>query len=331
MTDILLHNDESILLEWLDRPSGYFKPDFWSGEFSNRDILNMPEDDRPPEWFNPWTLPDEILESMRSEFKGGSLKWQRYVEENLPNLDPKKERQLKKEAEKKRKLLQCGKRIYKFTATGQVYTVPAHCNDYEHCPKCRERREQQHVDRLRRLDGCQYVVNQRAEATAKYELTYSYKLLDGTDITVIESDEKIEGAREMNYQVAREHQHIKVSGTRVSGSAGKEEKSKSQQVEEEGETRSVILASHILDCDGKAESEIRKAYYERTKDFQPKSLDEAVELLKKCQAIWFELAREHCEEIHFVSNYSVVITQNDLDWSKRRPPKEMKRKGPDWD
>lgn len=329
MTDILLHNNESILLEWLDKSSGYFKPDFWSGEFSNRDILNMPEDDRPPEWFNPWTLSQELLDDMRSEFKGGSLKWQRFVEESLPNLNPQEERRLKKKADKDRKLHNCGKRMVKFTANGMVYWLPWYCNNYEECPKCRERREQQHYDRLRKLDGCQFVVNQRKEATAKYERTYSYKLLDGTDITVIESDEKIEGAQEMNYKTAREHQHIQVSGTRVSGKAGKEEKSK--QVEENEETRSVLLVSHILDCDRETEIKIQKAYYERTKDFQPKTIDEAAELLKQCQAIWFEEAKKLCDKIHIVNHYKIVITQFDLDWSKRRPPKEMKRNGPDWD
>lgn len=287
-------------------------------DYTNEQIMNTPSEFCPPDWFNPWLLTEREIDEMRDKFEGGSLAWSRFVEKSLPQLDYKTERIKKRDIERLRKVANCGKTLTtKLGKKGLPYHYAPQCKVYDLCPRCRTKREDEHFQRLNALDGCQYLVNQRAETVAQYHQigikTYSFKLPNGDDITVIDTKEPIENAQEMSYQVAKTMKSIQISNTKTSGKAGISEPKK-----EMGIAITVTLLAHQFEATSEIRQRIEAEYLEETKDFQPTSLEVVPALLKKCQAIWFEIVKKHCDTVHVVSTYNLYITEDDLDWTDRK-------------
>lgn len=280
---------------------------------TNQQILDMVAEERPDGWFDPFN--SQELEKARKEFKGSSLKWQQYVEEKLPMLNPLEERKLKLKLDRQKKLENCGELVNRMNSQGIYKLVPQWCNNYKECPKCKARRQQEHFDRLMKLDGQPFVINRRAEMAATYgkEHVYSFKLASGDEVTVIVTNEKVENASgEISHEIAR--QEITVSGTKVSGDAGKEKRS---QLEVD-ESTPVLLTSCTFEASEELRQQIEKEYLEETKDFSPSSIPNLASLLLKCQQIFFAIIQRYCEEIHIVGKYFVYINENDLDWTNRQ-------------
>jgi hypothetical protein len=64
-------------------------------------------------------------------------------------------------------------------------------------------------------------------------------------------------------------------------------------------------------------AEVRLAYLEKTKDFQPISLDDYIDVLKKCNKIFLDTIKEICGEIQILGKKLHVISEDDLDWTER--------------
>lgn len=299
--------------QWLSNTIYLDSDPFELRPITNQQILDMAE--RPEGWFDPYNCQE--LEKARSQFKGSSLKWQQYVEEKLPMLNPLEERKLKLKLDKQRKLERCGELANRMNSQGIYRLAPQWCNNYKDCPKCKARRQQEHYNRLMKLDGQPFIIGNRAETVAHYHKlgidTYSYRLADGRDITVINTNQPVENASgEVNHEIAK--QEITVTGTKVSGEAGKE---KTSQLDVD-ESTPVLLTSCTFEASEETRQQIEKEYLKETQDFTPSSIQNLASLLLKCQQIFFAIIQRHCEEIHFVGKYFVYINENDLDWSNRQ-------------
>jgi len=255
---------------WLDT---VVYQDLWEDVIiTNRTIMNSGE--YPEGWFNPFTMTVEELDAMREKFAGGSLGWQRLIEDKIPFLDSKAERKLKLNLCKLERVRNCGKEATRIDKNGLPYNYYPSCNQYDICAKCQHRREREHFKRLISLDGCQVIFNDRKDKVAEYTtaITYSFRLADGREVTVIDTQDKIEGAQYMNYSLAKELGSIIVTGTKTSGKLGKKDKQP-----EEKEQRKVVTISHIIEASLEIKEQIKREYYEKTIGFKPQTLDELEE------------------------------------------------------
>lgn len=288
--------------EWLDN----FHPSF----FTNQEIMGM--DDKPDGWFNPFTLSEQEIDTMRESFKGSGLDWQRWCEEYLPQLDSKAERKLKVACKKLDSYRQCGKVISWIGKDGLPCTHIHNCNRYDICLRCQMRRQNEHVNRLRELDGCRYVFD-GDNITAKYgkDSVYNFKLADGRKVSVIKTDDNI--GYELSHESIKELKSIVVTGNRTSGNLG------SKPIKEEAkEQRTVMVTSHIIEALDEVKEAIKLEYYQITKDFLPKTIDELVSCLKRCNAIWLDIVNKRCEKNHIVGKKLLLLTEDDIDWTDRQ-------------
>lgn len=283
--------------------------------FTNEEILNGSP--MPDGWFNPYTISQDQIDSMRQSFRGGALKWSQFVEANLPNLDSKLERKLKKAIETEKRIKNCGKIGTRMGKDGLPHNFRHKCHRYESCLSCRIEREKEHFERLVELDGCQVVFNDRKNMVATYGAdvkTYSFKLADGRQVTVIDSEDEIPGAIEMNYELAKELKSIHVTGTKISGKLGKEKK----PVVQAEEQTTLFVTSHIIEASQEVKDQIEQEFYEQTKDLQPASVQDLRRILIYLNQLWLDIVTKYCEEIHLLNKHIITINENDLDWTKRR-------------
>lgn len=278
--------------------------------FTNEEILNGSP--MPDGWFNPYTISQEQIDNMRESFKGSGLSWQRHCEEYLPHLDSKAERKLKVASKKLESYHLCGKVITWIGKDGLPCTHIHNCNRYDICLRCRMRREKEHVSRLRELDGCRYVFDEE-NVTAKYgkENVYNFTLADGRKVSIIKTDDNI--GCELSHESIKELKSIVVTGTRTSGNLGNK-----PDKEEVKEQRTVMVTSHIIEALDEVKKAIKLEYYELTKNFTPKTLDELVSYLKQCNAIWLDIVNRCCDKNHIVGKKMLVLTEDDIDWSERQ-------------
>ncbi len=285
-------------------------------DYTNEQIIALPEELRPIDWFNPWLLGEEEVDKMRQDFKGGALKWSRFVEEKLPQLDPKLERQNKIQTNKQKDAERCGCEITWIDKKGLPRKGRYQCKHYDICPKCRANRQKQHNDRLKELQskGCQFVEGQKKEMLAQFgKDTYTFKLPDGREITVIpKTDEPI--GQSLTYQSMKQFNEISITGNRVSGNLGKEDQATGNPIE----SRQVAVTSHIIEASKEVEELIEAEFYKETKDFEPTDLDSLEKLLYRCNYIWLALAQKYCDKVHFLGRNMITITEFDLDWTDRK-------------
>lgn len=303
--------------QWLKSVYYQEEVDLWTQEtrdITNEELLARPADERPVEWINPWILSQEDIDKLRKEFKGGYKKWREYVREHIPFLDPETEGKLKRDLNKSEDIKKCGKPMTWTDKQGMLHEGTYMCKHYDICPICQRIKKEEHTRRLQELDGCQYVFNLKKEMVAKYgkQNTYSFTTASGKEVTVVKSEEKIEGAEEVSWQTLKTLSEIVVTGHRTSGTLG----IKSCPGKEKKETREVMVQSVFVPEDKK--DEVHLAYYEKVKNIQPLSLDDYVDELKKCNRIFIETVKQVCEgEIHFLGKKIHSITEDDLDWTER--------------
>ncbi len=278
--------------------------------FTNEEILNGSP--MPDGWFNPYTISQEQIDNMRDEFKGSGLDWMRYCQEYLPQLDSKAERRLKIESKKIQSFQQCGKVISWIGKDGLPCKHIHNCNRYDICRRCNSRRKKEHIDRLRSLDGCRFVLEQNMTPELGKGKVYNFTLTDGRKVSVIETDQPI--GMELNYDSIKGLTDIAITGKRTSGNLGKSVTIK----EEVKEQRTVMVTSHIMEALAETKEAIRREYLEATKDFLPKTLDELATCLKRCNAIWMEIVERRCENNHIVGKKILVLTEDDIDWTARQ-------------
>lgn len=302
--------------QWLDSPSydtwEERDGDIYIVSITNRMIMSVAV--KPDGWLNPFELTEQDIDKMRVEFKGSGYKWMRYVESKLPNLDPKAERKLKIEMNKLLDVQRCGSEITWIDKFGLPHTGKYQCKHYDICKPCNHFRQKEHTERLMKLDGCQVIFDQRAEMIAKHgeDNVYSFKLSDGREASVINSNEKI--GTELNYSVVRELSSIAVTGNRVSGTLGIE-KSTNPQAQE---TQTLTMPMHIIEAPQEIKKQIEREYLEETKKLLPQTVDELIETLKECNRIYLRIAHKHCDKIHFLGKKILVITEFDLNWQERQ-------------
>lgn len=266
-----------------------------------------------PDDFN-WDTPEltEIdLDELRESFNGSGLDWKRHCEINYPHLDSKAERKLKIECSKMQAVRDCGKEITNIGKDGLPAIGIYQCKRFDLCHKCRERRKKEHVDRLLSLDGCRYVFDQHVTSEYGKGAVYNFTLADGRKVSIIETDQPI--GLEMNHNSIKELSNIGITGNRVSGNLGKK-----PNKEEVKERRTVMVTSHIIEALKEVKEAIKLEYYERTKDFMPKTLDELAAYLKQCNAIWLDIVNRRCEKNHVIGKKILVLTEDDVDWTQRK-------------
>lgn len=278
--------------------------------FTNEEILNGSS--MPDGWFNPYTISQEQIDTMREEFKGSGLDWMRYCQEYLPQLDSKAERKLRIELNKLEGVKRCGSSIIWIDKKGLPHEGTFECKRYELCPRCQAKRQKEHISRLMELDGCRYVFGENATAEYGKDKVYNFTLADGRKVSVIDTDDPGIGCELNHDSILKELTSITVTGTRTSGTLGKEKKTL------EKEQRIVSVYSHIIDAPREVKDTIKTEYYQKTKSFLPTTLDELVNYLKRCNAIWLEIAHRHCEKIYIVGKKNLTITEDDIDWSERQ-------------
>jgi hypothetical protein len=286
-------------------------------DYTNEQVMNLPLDDRPDGWFNPWILTDDEIVKMRQGFKGGALKWSRFVENKLPQLSVKEERILKAIFERDKRVANCGKIGSRLGKDGLPYQFTNKCHQYHICQRCQNERQDEHYQRLLKLDGCQVIFDDRKNMVATYGAdvkTYSFKLADGRQVTVIDSDQPVEGAVELNHELAKQLKTIHITGTKISGKLGKEQGPTIEAKEEE----KLFVNSYIIEGSNEAQELAKQEFFEQTKDLQPTSVKDLKRILVYLNQLWLEILTKHCTKIHLLNKHFISINENDLDWTKRR-------------
>jgi len=312
--------------EWLDKEAyGFFS--------TNRDILHDPQEKEfallRTDWFNPYAEPEKLEKQRQASGKTG-LEWQKYVEENYPGIDAKKQRELCIEENNAKRMNRCGEIRYRRNKYNPKKTDKRiwYCK-VKGCPVCNARKKRGIIKRLteNRNNVILYEIDdKKASQIKKNRKKHNYEQYNCEKtgkvymlLAISDPVEGLEGNRLTKDKIEEISQAtVACEKKRQSGkllNLKEKEKEEEEKEEEKVNLKRRVYTIDFSESDLETHDQLDELVVEK---YEPVGETMDLDVLQYStyvlEELTFKIAREHCAKIHFRGVESVSLYLSKVDW-----------------
>lgn len=290
-------------------------------DYTNEQIISLPIELCPVDWFNPWLLTEQEIDTMRQDFKGGFKKWAEYVKNNLPQLDPAKEAKIKWETNKSRDIRMCGtiSKVRINPLTKQLKKEVWHCKRRD-CPKCKVRKEEDLRSRLCKMVGQSYLILDNEKEVEKLLRdnqikNYFRKVTEDGKVLLI-ADKPI--GETFTLKMAKDFATLPPKGTNMSGHLGKD-----AIVAVEATSKEVIVscAEYLIDATPDELKEVEEEYQQEVESIEAKTMEDIQSLVYRCEDILELILERRQVKVFFLYRTKTIVNEKDfIKYASIKPP-----------